>query len=325
MPEPMKKPFLEVTDLQKNFQSGRSWLFRKKMVVKAVSNVSFTLKRGETLGLVGESGCGKTTLGKCIIRLIEPSAGEISFEGTNLAALDRGAMKSFLRDIQIIFQDPYGSLTPRMRLKTLLKEPLDVHHIGTPSERREAVADMLGRVGLRPEFANRFPHEFSGGQRQRIAIARAMMLNPKLIVADEPVSALDVSIQSQIINLMVRLQQEMGLSYLFISHDLGVVKYISDRIAVMYLGRIVEIAKSEEIYGNPLHPYTVTLLSAIPKAKVGRRRNRIKIAGEIPSPINPPSGCTFHPRCQKRDPACDLSEPELREVGKGHYVACWQI
>ena len=322
MPDHMDKTLLKVVDLQKHFALGGKWLSKDKKVVKAVSKVSFTLDRGETLGLVGESGCGKTTVGKCILRLIEPSSGKIYFEGTELTGLESRAMKAMRRDIQIIFQDPYGSLTPRMRLNSLLREPLNVHNLGTPKERRTAVSEMLARVGLRPEYANRFPHEFSGGQRQRIAIARVLMLNPKLIVADEPVSALDVSIQSQIINLMVKLQRELGLSYLFISHDLGVVKYVSDRIAVMYLGRIVEMASREEIYLNPLHPYTVALLSAIPKPQVGRPINRINISGDMPSPINPPPGCAFHPRCQKRRTGCDDTEPELQEVKKGHMVAC---
>jgi oligopeptide/dipeptide ABC transporter ATP-binding protein len=325
MPDHMDKTLLKVVDLQKHFISGGKWLSTHKKVVKAVSKVSFAIDRGETLGLVGESGCGKTTVGKCIMRLIEPSSGKIYLEGTEVTGLDLRAMKAIGRDIQIIFQDPYGALTPRMRLNSLLREPLDVHNLGTPEERRAAVSEMLARVGLRPEYANRFPHEFSGGQRQRIAIARVLMLNPKLIVADEPVSALDVSIQSQIINLMVRLQRELGLSYLFISHDLGVVKYVSDRIAVMYLGRIVEMGSRDDIYLNPLHPYTVALLSAIPKPQVGRRIDQISIKGDIPSPINPPPGCAFHPRCRERGSECDQVEPELREVGRGHLVACLQV
>jgi len=316
------EPLLSVDHLKKSFPVAQGPLTASKGWVHAVDDVSFVINPGETLGLVGESGCGKTTVGRCVLRLIEPTAGQIRFEGNEIAGLSRTAMKSLRRHMQIIFQDPYGSLTPRMRLRTILTEPQEVHGVGKPSERMEAAASMLQKVGLHPEHLHRYPHEFSGGQRQRIAIARALMLNPKLIIADEPVSALDVSIQAQILNLMVRLQGEMGLSYLFISHDLSVVKYMSDRIGVMYLGRIVEIADRDKLYRNPLHPYTEALLSAIPEAKVQRKRKGISLGGEVPSPMNPPSGCHFHPRCSYRVPECERIRPELRDVGEGHSVAC---
>ena len=288
-----------------HFPLGQGFLTSKKGCVLAVDGVSFNIESGETLGLVGESGSGKTTVGRCILRLIEPTSGRVFFEDTELTSLHPQELKAMRRHMQIIFQDPYGSLTPRMRLSSILKEPLEVHSLGSEKQQKESIAAMLEKVGLRPEHMERFPHEFSGGQRQRIAIARALMLRPKLIVADEPVSALDVSIQAQILNLMVKLQREMGLSYLLISHDLGVIKYMSDRIAVMYLGKIVELANRDELYTNPQHPYTKALLSAIPQTKPGLRRERIQLNGEVPSPIRPPAGCHFHPRCPYRIESCD--------------------
>lgn len=313
---------LKVDHLKKYFPLGKGFLSRKRGHVYAVDDVSFHIREGETLGLVGESGSGKTTVGRCILRLIEPTAGRVVLEKTELTGLPRDVMRKMRRDIQIIFQDPYGSLTPRMRISSILKEPLDLHGIGTTSDKKEAVATMLDKVGLRPEQANRFPHEFSGGQRQRIAIARALMLNPKLIIADEPVSALDVSIQAQIINLMVKLQKEFKLSYLLISHDLSVVKYMSDRIAVMYLGKICELANRDELFSNPLHPYTEALLRSIPVARPRNQGKKIYLSGEVPSPIDPPRGCSFHPRCSYRMEECERVEPELKDVGEGHYVAC---
>jgi oligopeptide transport system ATP-binding protein len=315
-------PLLKVENLKMHFPLGQGFLASKKGCVFAVDGISFNIDSGETLGLVGESGSGKTTAGRCILRLIDPTAGQVSFEDTELTSLKSKEMKAMRRHMQIIFQDPYGSLTPRMRLSSILKEPLEVHSLGSEKQQKEAVAAMLEKVGLRPEHMERFPHEFSGGQRQRIAIARAFMLRPKLIVADEPVSALDVSIQAQILNLMVKLQKEMGLSYLLISHDLGVIKYMSDRIAVMYLGRIVELAHRDELYTSPRHPYTEALLSAIPRVKPGLRQQRVQLSGEVPSPIRPPKGCHFHPRCRYRIEPCDQSTPILRDIGNNHLVAC---
>jgi oligopeptide/dipeptide ABC transporter ATP-binding protein len=313
---------LEVKNLEKRFSMEQGFLSKSKGELRAVDDVSFTIKQGETLGMVGESGCGKTTVGRCILRLIEPSSGSIRFEGLELTSLSASALKNVRRDLQIIFQDPFGSLTPRMRIQKLLSEPLVVHGINSDADLRTEVTNMLERVGLRPEHMNRYPHEFSGGQRQRIAIARALMLYPKLIIADEPVSALDVSIQAQIINLMVRLQKELNLSYLLISHDLGVVKYMSDRIAVMYLGRIVELADRDNLYSQPFHPYTKALLSAIPVARPYHKGNKVYLGGEVPSPISPPRGCSFHPRCPDRVKACDQIQPAIKKIEEGHYVAC---
>jgi oligopeptide transport system ATP-binding protein len=291
--------------------------------VRAFDDVSLEVRAGETLELVGESGSGKTTVGRSLLRLIEPTGGRVFFQGTEITQLDLPAMKRLRRHMQIIFQDPYGSLPPRMRLLSVLREPLLVHGgKRSSSETREQVAHMLDRVGLRPEYMYRFPHEFSGGQRQRIAIARALILHPRLIVADEPVSALDVSIQAQILNLLVRLQKEMELSYLFISHDLSVVKYMADRIAVMYLGKIVEMAERSELYRNPLHPYTRALMSAIPSTRPGGNRKKIFLGGEVPSPIDPPSGCPFHTRCNEKMSDCTRSVPLLKAAAQGHYVAC---
>ncbi len=316
---------LTVGLLKKYFPIGGGILSRNKKVVRAVDGLSFEIKKGETLGLVGESGSGKTTVGRCILRLIEPTSGDVLFEDMHINAIPRSKIRDLRRKMQIIFQDPYGCLTPHMRLKTILKEPLDIHGIGAKSDRMDMVASMLKKVGLRPEYMNRFPHEFSGGQRQRVAIARALMMSPKLIIADEPVSALDVSIQAQIINLMVDLQKELSLSYLLISHDLGVVHYMCDRIAVMYLGRIVEMADRSSLYSNPRHPYTKALMAAIPQIDPGRVGKRIHLSGEVPSPINPPPGCTFHPRCTFRKDECERESPRLKDIGNGHLTACHLI
>ena len=316
--------FLQVDGLKKYFPLGKGILSSDKRHVRAVDDVNFTMRQGETLGLVGESGSGKTTLGRCILRLIEPTEGEIIFDGFDVMGANNHSLKEMRRQMQIIFQDPYGSLTPRMRLRSLLKEPLKIHKLYHGQDIEDNIVEAMTRVGLQPDYMHRFPHELSGGQRQRVAIARALMLHPKLIIADEPVSALDVSIQAQILNLMVKLQNEMGLSYLFITHDLSVVKYMADRIAVMYLGRIVEISKREELFINPLHPYTRALLSAIPRVrkKNGVNESKIHLEGEIPSPINPPTGCHFHPRCPQRTEDCKVLKPKLREMGNEHMVAC---
>lgn len=310
-------PLLEAHDLVKHFPVPNS-----DDVVRAVDDVSFDIRPGETLGLVGESGCGKSTVGRCLLRLIEPTSGEVVFEGNNILELGHGDMQALRREMQIIFQDPYASLNPRLSIRSIVAEPLKIHKIGSKPEQNARVADLLNRVGLDPRYADRYPHEFSGGQRQRIGIARALALNPKLIVCDEPVSALDVSVQAQVVNLLQDLQQEFGLTYLFISHGLAVVEHISNRVAVMYLGKIVEISTAADLYSKPLHPYTQALLSAIPIPDPRQKRERIVLRGDVPTPINPPSGCRFRTRCPFAVEACAEIVPELRELEAGHFAAC---
>jgi oligopeptide transport system ATP-binding protein len=318
----MNEPLLEVRNLRKHFPIKKGFFSKLKGYVYAVDGVNFTLAPGETLGLVGESGCGKTTLGRAILRLVEPTGGEIRFEGKNILAMDQEEMRDLRREMQIIFQDPYSSLNPRMTVAGLIGEGLRNHETGSSSDRKERISVLMEKVGLRPEQVSRYPHEFSGGQRQRIGIARALALNPKLIICDEPVSALDVSIQAQVINLLVNLQKEFGLSYVFIAHDLNVVEHISDRVAVMYLGKIVELAKDTDLYTSPKHPYTEALLSAVPVPNPKIKKRRILLEGEIPSPINLPPGCRFFSRCSYRMPSCSEAEPEFKDLGGGHWVSC---
>ena len=317
-----QEPLLEVKHLKKHFPI-KGGVFSKTIgYVYAVDDISFTLDSGETLGLVGESGCGKSTTGRTILRLIEPTAGEIHFEGQHITELGKSDMRALRREMQIIFQDPYASLNPRMTVGSIIGEPLEIHKIAKGAEKEERVATLLQKVGLRAEDMRKYPHEFSGGQRQRIGIARALALNPKLIICDEPVSALDVSIQAQVLNLLVDLQEEFGLSYLFIAHNLNVVEHISNRVAVMYLGKIVELASDQELYENPQHPYTEALLSAVPIPDPTVKKKRIILAGDVPSPINPPSGCHFHTRCPYKEKICEEVEPAFKDIGGGHWVAC---
>ncbi len=311
---------LEVKNLVKHFPVDNS-----DDVVQAVDDVSFHLTQGETLGLVGESGCGKSTVGRCLLRLIEPTSGEVLFEGKNIVGMPNNEMQLLRREMQIIFQDPYASLNPRLSIRSIVAEPLKIHNIGDKSEQNERVADLLKKVGLDPKYADRYPHEFSGGQRQRIGIARALALDPKLIICDEPVSALDVSVQAQVVNLLQQLQDNLGLTYLFISHGLAVVEHISDRVAVMYLGKIVEICDADVLYSDPLHPYSEALLSAIPIPDPKKKRQRIVLTGDVPTPINPPSGCRFRTRCPIAMDQCASAEPELREIKPGHFAACIRV
>jgi oligopeptide/dipeptide ABC transporter ATP-binding protein len=314
---------LSVKDLQVYFPIKKGFLSRTVAYVYAVDGVSFRLGRKETIGLVGESGCGKTTTGLAVLRLIEPTGGQVMFQGEEVSRMGKAELRSLKRQVQMIFQDPYSSLNPRMTVNQILNDPMEIHGVYRGGERGERIAYLLEKVGLTPEQGRRYPHEFSGGQRQRIGVARALALNPQLIIGDEPVSALDVSIQAQIINLLIDLQEEFQLSYIIIAHDLAVVEHICDRIGVMYLGKIVEMGSYKDIYNDPKHPYTQALLSAIPVPDPKAKKDRVILKGDVPSPINPPSGCHFHPRCARRKPECDQSEPPLKEIGDGQYVACY--
>ena len=318
----MAEKLLEVKDLVKYFPVRGGVFSRVRNYVRAVDGVSFDLEPGETLGLVGESGCGKSTTGRAILRLIEPTSGEVNFQGTDVCSLNRESMRKLRREMQIIFQDPYASLNPRMTVGSIVGEPLTIHGIAKGKEKEEQVASLLHRVGLRPEHIRRYPHEFSGGQRQRIGIARALALNPKLIIADEPVSALDVSIQAQVINLLEDLQKEFGIAFVLIAHDLAVVQHVSDRIAVMYLGKIVEMSTADRVVMEPKHPYTEALLSAVPIPDPTIKKKRMILTGDVPSPVNPPSGCRFHTRCPYKEDRCVTEEPPMREISTGHFAAC---
>ena len=317
-------PLLEVRGLKKYFPIRKGVLSREVARVHAVDDVTFAVQEGETLGLGGESGCGKSTLGRTIVRLLPPSAGDVVFQGRSIGRLGARALRPLRREMQMVFQDPYASLNPRKRVGSIIGDPMKIHGLGDRRERRQLVQELLETVGLSPEHYNRFPHEFSGGQRQRIGVARALALRPKLVVADEPVSALDVSIQAQMINLLDELQDEFRLTYIFIAHDLGVVRHVSDRIAVMYLGKLVELSPAEELYSRPIMPYTEALLSAvpIPDPDLSEQRERIVLEGDVPSPIDPPSGCRFHPRCRYMTEICKEIEPPLTDYGNGHLAAC---
>lgn len=321
MAEQNNQILLETKDLQKHFPI-KDFFGRKKQAVKAVDGITFQIRKGETFGLVGESGCGKSTLGRTILRLIPATEGQVMYNGEDILTYDKKKMWEMRRKLQIIFQDPYSSLNPRMTVYDLISAPLEVYKVGTKEERREMVEEILQEVGLDKQYLNRFPHEFSGGQRQRIGIARALILNPEFVVCDEAVSALDVSVRAQVLNLMRNMQQKKNLTYLFISHDLSVVRHISDRIAVMYLGSVVEVAEKAQLYSNPMHPYTKALLSAIPLPDVKKKRQRIILEGDVPSAYNPPSGCKFHTRCPYATDRCRQEAPVLQEVEKGHKAAC---
>jgi peptide/nickel transport system ATP-binding protein/oligopeptide transport system ATP-binding protein len=317
--------FIVVENLVKHFPVRGGVLKRVVDWVQAVDGVNFTVRKGETLGLVGESGCGKTTVGMTMLRLIEPTSGSVKINGVNIYDLDRRGLKEMRRQAQIIFQDPYASLNPRKPIGDSILDGLNIHKVGTPEERHHTMVDMLRKVGMEEYHSRRYPHEFSGGQRQRIGIARALALNPAFIVCDEPVSALDVSIQSQVLNLLQDLQEEFNLTYLFVAHNLSVIEHISDRVAVMYLGKIVELAQCDDLYLNPLHYYTQALMSAIPVADPNVKTERIILEGEVPTPINPPKGCRFHPRCRAATEQCSLEEPLLKEYKPDHWAACWHV
>jgi oligopeptide transport system ATP-binding protein len=322
----MSEVLLKAENVVKHFPIYGGVLSRQVAAVKAVQDVSFELKKGETLGLVGESGCGKSTLGRCLIRLIDPSGGRILFKGEDITQAQGERLRQLRKDVQIIFQDPYASLNPRMTIGAILEEPLLIHNLFPDSaNRKKRILELVDLVGLRPEHLARYPHEFSGGQRQRVGIARALAVNPELIICDEPVSALDVSIQAQVINLLMDLQKRLGLTYVFIAHDLKVVEHVSTRVAVMYLGRIVEMADAEELYRNPQHPYTKALLSAIPVPDPKPRDQRIILTGDVPSPINPPTGCHFNPRCPIATDDCRKMAPQLRETSTKHFVSCLKV
>ncbi len=325
MSEKDQEYLVEVKNLVKYFPVRAGLLQRVVAQVQAVDDVSFSVKKGETLGLVGEFGCGKTTVGRTMLRLIEPTSGSVSFAGVDMVNLRGNELKAIRRDMQIIFQDPYASLDPRVPIGESVMEGLHIHKIGSPKERFDIMIETLKKVGLEDYHARRYPHEFSGGQRQRIGIARALALRPKFIICDEPVSALDVSIQSQVLNILKDLQNEFGLTYLFIAHNLSVVEHISDRVAVMYLGKMVELTVREELFKNPLHPYTQALMSAIPIPDPHLKRTRVILKGDVPSPLNPPSGCRFHPRCPIAEEICSQQEPEFREASPDHWVACWMV
>ncbi len=317
---------LKVENIVKHFPIYGGLLSKQVAAVKAVQNISFELKKGETLGLVGESGCGKSTLGRCLIRLIEPTSGKIFYKGEDITHVDANRLRDLRKNLQIIFQDPYASLNPRMTIGAILEEPLIIHNL-YPDEklRKNRVRELIDLVGLRPEHLTRYPHEFSGGQRQRVGIARALAVNPEVIICDEPVSALDVSIQAQVINLLMELQQKLGLTYIFIAHDLKVVEHVSNKVAVMYLGEIVEMADANELYKNPQHPYTKALLSAIPVPDPKPRAERTILTGDVPSPISPPPGCYFNPRCPIADKNCTVQKPELKQISAGHFVSCLKV